>query len=185
MYNIGIKSDLGDFFGDTDTPSFAPYVENECIEEPTMPEANYIADYDIYIESEVVLPRNGKEMSSSKVVSRLKDKYVNVKGTYNKNPILNTRVYDVMFPYGAVCQYAANIIADNMYSQVDSNGHHNLLLKEITDHRKSAMAVPIDYKFVVSKTGSKSLRKTTKGWYFLCLWKYGSTTWAPLKDIKE
>ena len=118
------------------------------------------------------------------MVSRVKDKDGKVKGTYNKNPKLDTRVYDVMFPYGAVFQYVANIIAENMYSQVDSNCHHTLLLKEINDHRKLAMAVHIDDKFVVSNTGRKSIRKTTKGWDFLCLWKYGSTTWYPLKDLK-
>ena len=60
LYDIGMKSDLGDFFDDTDTPSFTPYVDNEGIEEPTMPEAEDIADYDRYIESEVLLPSNGK-----------------------------------------------------------------------------------------------------------------------------
>ena len=124
-------------------------------------------------------------MSSAKVVSWIKDKYGKVKGTYNKIPILSTRVYDVMFPDGVVCLYAANIISENMYSQIDSNGHHTLLLKKTTYHRKSEMAVPIYDKFVVSNTGRNSLRKTTKGWDFLYLWKYGSTTWAPLKDLKE
>ena len=47
------------------------------------------------------------------------------------------------------------------------------------------MAVPIYDKFVVSKTGRKILRKTTKVWNFLCLCKNISTTWAPLKDLKE
>ena len=75
-------------------------------------------------------------MSSANVVSRVKDNSEKLKRTCNKNPILDTRVYYVMFPDSAVCQYAANIIAENLYSQVDSNGHHNLLLKEITDHRK-------------------------------------------------
>ena len=28
LYEIGIKSDLGEYFDDTDTPSFTPYVEN-------------------------------------------------------------------------------------------------------------------------------------------------------------
>ena len=176
LYDIGIKSDLGDLFDDTDTPSFTPYVENEGIEESAMPEADAIADYNIYIESEVLLPRNGKEMSSEKVVSRVKNKDGKVKGTYNKNPILDTRVYDVMFPDGAVCQYGANIIAENMYSQFDSNGHHTILLKEITDHSKSAMSVTIDDKYVVSKIGREIIRKNTKGWYFLCLCKDGSTT---------
>ena len=44
-------------------------MDNEGIEEPTMPEADAIADYERYIEYEVLLPRNGKEMSSAKVVS--------------------------------------------------------------------------------------------------------------------
>ena len=47
------------------------------------------------------------------------------------------------------------------------------------------MAVPIDDKFVIYKTGTKILRKNTKGWYFLCLWKDVSTTWAPLKYFME
>ena len=119
------------------------------------------------------------------MVSWVKDKDGKVKGNYNKNPILNTRVYDVMFPDVAVCHYAAIVIADNMYSQIDSNGHHTLILKEITEYRESAMAVPIDDKFMVSNTGRKSLRKSTKGWDFLCLWKDGSTTWAPLRYLKE
>ena len=70
------------------------------------------------------------------MVSQVKDKDGKVKGTYNKNPILDTRVYDFIFPYGAVCQHAENIIAENMYSQVYSNGYHTLLPKEITNHRK-------------------------------------------------
>ena len=73
----------------------------------------------------------------------MKDKNGKFKGNFNKNPILDTRVYGVIFPDGAVYQYTANIIAENMYSQVDSNGHHTLLLKKITDHRKSAMVVPM------------------------------------------
>ena len=108
--DIGVKLDLWGFFDDTDTPNFNPYVDNEGIEEPTMPEADEIADYDRYIESEVLLPRNGEELSSAKVISRVKDKNGKVKGSYNKNPILDTRVYDVMFPDGTVSQYAANVI---------------------------------------------------------------------------
>ena len=90
-----------------------------------------------------------------------------------------------MFPDGEAFQYVANIIVENMYSQVDSNCHHDLILKKITDHRKSEMAVPIYDKFAIFKNGRKSFRNTTKLWDFLYSWKDGSTTWAPLKDIKE
>ena len=103
------------------------------------------------------------------MVSWVKDKNGKLKGTYNKNPILDTRVYCVIFPDGAVCQYVESIIAENMYSQVDSNVHHTLLLKENTDHRRSAMDVPTYKKIVVSNTGRKILRKSTKEWDLLCL----------------
>ena len=63
-----------------------------------MHEDDDIADYVRYIESEVILPRNGKEMSSEKVVSQVKYKNGNLKGNYYNNPILDLRVYDVMFP---------------------------------------------------------------------------------------
>ena len=49
LYDIVIKSDLRDLFDDKDTPNFTPYGENEGIEEPAMPEAKTIADYDRYI----------------------------------------------------------------------------------------------------------------------------------------
>ena len=67
-----------------------------------MPEDNAIADNNRYIESELPLPRNGKKMSSAKLVSWLKYKNGKLKGTCNNNPILDTRMYAVMFPYGAV-----------------------------------------------------------------------------------
>ena len=47
------------------------------------------------------------------------------------------------------------------------------------------MAVTIYEKFVIYKTGRKSLRKTTKGWDFLCLLKDSSKTLPPLNNIKE
>ena len=100
LYEIGIRLYLEDFSDDTDTPSFTPYLDNEGIEEPTMPEADAVADYDKYIESEVLLPSNGKETSSTKAVSWVKYQNGKVMWTYNNNPILDTRVYNVMFPDG-------------------------------------------------------------------------------------
>jgi hypothetical protein len=32
------------------------------------------------------------------------------------NPILDTRIYEVEFPDGEVLEYAANVIAENLYS---------------------------------------------------------------------
>ena len=40
----------------------------------------------------------------------------NIIGNYNDTPFLNTMVYDIKFSYGVIKEYAANIIAKNMYA---------------------------------------------------------------------
>ena len=62
------------------------------------------------------------------VVGRHRDHDGNTIEFQNKNPILNTAVYDVQFPDGAMKQYAANTIAENLYSQVDIDGHIHLMI---------------------------------------------------------
>jgi hypothetical protein len=47
--------------------------------------------------------------------------------TPNSNPILDTGVYEVTFPDCHVDEYAANIIIENMYQQVDSDGNTHLI----------------------------------------------------------
>ena len=59
-------------------------MDNNDNEEPIIPEADEIEDYDRFIDPEVVLPKNGVEMSSAKVASCFKDKDEKVNGTYNK-----------------------------------------------------------------------------------------------------
>ena len=56
-------------------------------------------------------------------MNRKKDKEGNLIGTYNPDPILNTIVYDVMFPDAPVSEYATNLIGENIYSQIDEEGH--------------------------------------------------------------
>jgi len=49
--------------------------------------------------------------------------------------MLDTRIYDVLFPDGVVRQYSTNSIAENMYSQLDQEGNTMALLDTIIDHR--------------------------------------------------
>jgi len=90
-----------------------------------------------------------------------------VNGSYDTNPILNTRLYDVMFPDGSVQAYGANIIAENLYSQVDEDGHRYQLLKMIVDHRTNGHAVSKDDGYTTTKSSQRRQRQTTKGWEFL------------------
>ena len=96
---------------------------------------------DHLIHAELYLPQ-GENLRSTKVIGRSKDDDGNVVGTYDTNPMLNSLVCDVEFPDGEIKEYSANIIAENMYSQVDSNGHHHTLLDSIVDYH--AMTIRIE-----------------------------------------
>ena len=168
-----------------DTATTTYYEDEESRQVHEMPEIDDIPDLDLYLNAEVLLPKDGKHMQSAQVVGRTTDSNGNPVGEYNANPILNTRVYDVMFPDGSIQQYAANIIAENLYSQVDDDGRRYVILDAIVDHKKTDEAVAMEDAFVENKYGKRNRRFTTKGWSFLVNWKDGSQSWIPLKDIKE
>ena len=130
----------------------------------SMPEAEDISKYNVYIDVEVMLPKDCEHMQAARVIGQSRDKEGKTNGTFNQNPILNTKVYDVMFPDKSVSQYAANIIAENIYSQIDEDGYRYQLLECILDHRKDGRAVPKSEGYVVSKNGNKARKQTTKGW---------------------
>ena len=84
-------------------------------------------------------------------------------GDFNSNPLLNTIMYDVEFSDGATKEYAANTIAESLYSTVDSNGHSRAVLESILDHTKDDRAIEKADKYLVTKSGSRRIRKTTIG----------------------
>ena len=81
-------------------------------------------------------------------------------------------------------EYSANVIAENLYSQVDAEGHRYVLLDSIIDHRKDSSAVSKEDEFFMCK-GKRVRRRTTRGWKLCVQWKDGSTSWVALKDLKE
>jgi hypothetical protein len=85
---------------------------------------------------------------------------------------------------GSIAEYAANVIAENLYSQVDSEGRQYLILNEIVDHSQDASAISKDQGFYTSYNGNQIRRKTTKGWKLCVEWKDGSTSWIPLSELK-
>ena len=102
------------------------------------------------------------------------------------NPFLNTIIYEVEFPDGQVKDYAANAIAENMLTQVDSDGFALTMMDGIIDYKRDdAVAIPKSNAYVVTQRGRKRHRRTTVGWKLLVKWSDGSETWVPLKDMKE
>ena len=81
---------------------------------------------------------------------------------------------------------AANVIAENMLSQIDSEGHSATLMEGIVDFEKDdTTSVSKNDMRVVTNQGQRRLRKSAVGWKLLVGWRDGSETWMPLKDLKE
>ena len=123
-------------------------------------------------------------MTTGRVVGRKREHDGSLRGTANQNPILDTRTYNVEFPDGTVNEYSANVIAENMWAQCDSEGNQHLLLDAIIDYREDGHAVKLADMYMVHD-GRKHLRRMTKGWHLCMHWKDGSTSWERLADLKE
>jgi hypothetical protein len=79
-------------------------------------------------------------------------------------------------------ELAANIIAQNMIAQCDSEGNQYLLLAGIVDQRKSDSVVEKEDMYI--RYGSNlQPRKTTQGWRLCDEWKDGSTSWERLASL--
>ena len=102
-----------------------------------------------------------------KVLRKSVDENGQVIGAHNENPLLNTLVYNIKFPDGDVKKYAANIIAENVLSQVDPNGYYKNTMEAILDHKRDGTLVPMADKFFKTEQGKLTQRQTTVGWSFL------------------
>ena len=140
--------------------------------------------YDHYLTAEVLLPHGG-EAKKATVTSRKRDTDGKPIGKRHPNPLLDTRLYEVEFPDGSTKEITANLIAENMLSQVDNEGRSYAVLKEVVDHRTNGHAVSKDDGFVIDRQGRRHPRMTTRGWEIQVEWRDGSTSWVPLKDLKE
>jgi hypothetical protein len=86
------------------------------------------------------------------------------------NPLFDTHEYEIEFTDRMHERYQVNIIAENMYAQVNCKGNQYLLLQEIRDHQSDNSAIPILEGMVCSANGSQKPKKTTRGWFLLVQW---------------
>ena len=78
----------------------------------------------------------------------------------------------------------SNIIAENLISQVDHDGHKKMLLDEIIGHRKDNKALSADEERS-NINGVPCPRFITIGWSILIRCKDGSCNWVTHKDFKN
>jgi hypothetical protein len=127
-----------------------------------------------------MLPRGG-EMARAKVIGRTKNEDGLPMGKRHANPILDSRSYDVQFPDGSVEAYTTNLIAENLYSQIDAEGNSFEIFKGIVGHRSDERAIKLDDPSFLDKTR----RQTTIGWDVEVELEDGSTNFLPMKEVKE
>jgi len=130
---------------DAVTPEYEPYQDDEEGTPKHAPDAEDLVtpeDYDNYVGAHVNLPV-GDAMLYGNVKKRARDAHGNPFGKSNKNPILDTRLYEVEFVDGTIGTYAANVIAESMFAQCDAEGNQHVLLEEIVDHKADDQAVSL------------------------------------------
>ena len=151
-----------------------------------MPEADEYdaAALDKYLSSQVMLSL-GDTKHLAMVVDRKRDHHGNPIGVRKSDPKMDTSIYEVRFGDGTIMECGANIIAENLHSQVDPEGKWHLSLKEITDYHRDETAVRRKDLPAGKTPGDTTKCRTTRGWKLSVLWSDGTYSWVPLKDLKE
>ena len=128
----------------------------------------------------------GENLQTAKLVKRT----IGLDGVtvrvYDDNLKLESIVYDVEFPDVIVRGYSSNIIAENMLTQVDSDGFSLTNMDGIIDYKKDeSTAVSKAYMHVMTRHGQKQVQNTTSGSKFILKWKDETESWIHLNDLKE
>ncbi len=152
-------------------------------ESPDSPEAGMldaddIPDFDKYVNADVLLPCDGEYLQSAQVTQCITDDHAHPVGDFYNNPLLDTRVYEVMFGNGSKQQFATNVIAENLWSGVDDDGYHHQMLDCILGHQSDDTTIKKCDEFYVSKSNQHT-------WNINIQWKDGSSSWKRLSDVKE
>ena len=141
--------------------------------------------YDNYINMELALDRGGEHPEYARVKKHLKDNQGQPIGIALYNPIIDTRMYEFKYQDGHTAALAENIIAENLFTQVDEERDRSVLFDNILDVRTDGTQVLQQDTFVTTSIGTQRRVITTKGWEVNLKWKDGNTTWNKLKDIKD
>ena len=137
-----------------------------------------------YLNMEVALPWDDDGPEFAQVTKQLWDANGIPIGTANNNPILDTRIYEVEDIDGHKALLMANMIAENIFAQIDNEGRCFVLLYSIMNYCVDGTQVLEEYRYVELPNGGCSWKMTTKGWIILIQWKDGSTSWEALKNVK-
>ena len=69
--------------------------------------------------------------------------------------------------------YFENVIAENLYSQVEPEGHQFLVLEYIDDNWSDGTDITVTDGLIISRGGNKHPKKITRGWELITQMKEG------------
>ena len=121
---------------DDGTPFYRPEIDEYDKNDPPFKEST-----DENIGRRVCLPHHSGEMHEAIVKKRKLTTDGALIGTKHSNPLLDTREYQVEFPDGTTAEYASNVIAENLYSQIDEEGNTYTSLSGISNHKSDSSAI--------------------------------------------
>ena len=156
------------------------------IDSELLPHAEEQGGQQNYVGMELGIRRGDDALIEHGIVKRrITDEDGRPVGRPNNNPILDTTQYEVEFEDGEIETMAANTIAENILAQVDEEGHRQMFIDEIVDHRVLPNAIPKGQGTFRTANGLTRKKRTTRGWELCAQWKDGSTDWIALKDLKD
>ena len=133
--------------------------------------------YNTYLNMELAIPQGDSlEPRLTRVTKQLKDANGLPIGLANKNPILDSRMYEVQYLDVEWASLAANNIAEDVFAQIDDDGNCQVLMDEIIGHRSNEHAVKQQDAFTITTTGTKRRKEKQKAWS--C--SYGGRTVGPI-----
>ena len=138
----------------------ADFIEeySKKISDDSIKDVDALNAQDEYVNMELGVPRGPDgELENVKVKKRALDVDGMPIGKANKNHMLDTRAYEVEYGDGTIEIMYTNAIVECILSQVDDEGHRELLFEDIIDHRPSAGSVVNGPRDVKDEYGHRGL----------------------------
>ena len=127
---------------------------------------------------------HGDRTEIAKVLGRKRNSDGNFVGQKHAKPILDSHIFVVEFHDGEWKDIGYNILVEHLHSQMDDEGNIYKLFCGIIGHCKKAGAV--DKANQYRQVGNKQVKKKTlAGWDIEVEWVDGTSSWFPLKEVKN
>jgi hypothetical protein len=89
--------------------------------------------FDTLLNAEVMVSEGGEQLLGT-VTKRARGPDGLPIGTRHENSTRDSRLYEIRLPDGSSRELTHNLIAENLFSQCDSEGRQFQIIKEISDH---------------------------------------------------